>query len=177
MVIQEGKFRFAYFGDMDWNPFYRLFCPNNLVGHVDVYLITHHGQSFPKSFGAAVSKLPAGPDPEAYFWSLSCCSPAEVWGLRPRVTVLSMGAEGHEGGDDEAMKTVVGSPGLESLWMTEKIAAGGEAGHNPPDDYIAYLGGPRSEKVLAVKPAAHSSGSFELTNLRNGFTKAYPAQR
>jgi competence protein ComEC len=177
LVIKEGKFSFAYFGDMDWNPSYRLFCPNNLVGHVDVYLITHHAQSFSKSFGETMAKPAEGPDPALYYWSLSCCSPAEVWGLHPRVAVLSMGAEGHKAGDDEAMKTVTKSPGLEGLWMTEKIVGGGEAGHNPPDDFIANVGGPRPEKVPAIKLVTHSSGGFEFTNMRNGFTKEYAAEK
>jgi hypothetical protein len=176
VVIGNGKFRFAYFGDMDWNPSYRLFCPNNLVGTVDVYLITHHGQSFAKSFGEKLRKPPNGPDPALYYWSLSCCSPAEVWGLHPRVAVLSMGASGHKAGDDESMKTVDKSPGIEGLWMTEKITAGGEAGHNPPDDFIANIGGPRSEKVPAIKLDARPDGGFAFTNMRNGFTKEYAPQ-
>ena len=52
------------------------------MGKVDVYLITHHGQSFPKDFGSKLQKPPGdGPDPAVYYWSLSCCSPAEVWGM------------------------------------------------------------------------------------------------
>jgi competence protein ComEC len=177
VLVSVGKFRFINLGDMDWNPSYRLFCPNNLVGTVDVYLITHHAQSFSRSYGENLKPVPGGPDQKLYYWSLSCCSPAEVWGLHPRVAVLSMGAEGHKAGDDEAMKTVEKSPGLEGLWATEKIVAGGEAGHNPPDDFIANIGGPRQEKVPAIKMVAHSDGGFEFTNMRNGFTKAYPAKK
>jgi competence protein ComEC len=173
LVIKDGKFSFGYFGDMDWNPSYRLFCPNNLVGHVDVYLITHHGQSFSRGFGDTLAKPAEGPDPGMYYWSLSCCSPAEVWGLRPRVAVLSMGAEGHKAGNDESMKTVAKSPGLEDLWMTEKVTAGGEAGHNPPDDYIAYVGGPRPEVVPAIELVSREDGSFVFRNMRNGFRKEY----
>jgi hypothetical protein len=162
---------------MDWNPSYRLFCPNNLVGAVDVYLITHHAQSFSRNYGDNLKPVPGGPDQKQYYWSLSCCSPAEVWGLHPRVAVLSMGAEGHRAGDDESMKTVDKSPGIEGLWMTEKITGGGEAGHNPPDDYIANIGGPRPEKVPGLKMVAHPDGGFAFTNMRNGFTKEYPAKK
>ena len=42
-VITYGKFRYADFGDLTWNKSYRLFCPNNMVGAVDLYLISHHG--------------------------------------------------------------------------------------------------------------------------------------
>ena len=116
LVIKEGKFSFAYFGDMDWNPSYRLFCPNNLVGHVDVYLITHHGQSFPKKFRRypeeAFRRSRSRPillEPVVLFVE------AEVWGIHPRVAVLSMGADGHKLGNDDAMKTVDKSPGIEGV--------------------------------------------------------------
>lgn len=176
ILVSVGKFRFINLGDTDWNPSYRLFCPNNLVGQVDVYLMTHHAQSFSKSYGENLQPVEGGPDQKLYYWSLSCCSPAEVWGLHPKVAVLSMGAEGHKAGDDAAMKTVDKSPGIEGLWMTEKINSGGEAGHNPPDDFIANIGGGRSDKVLGLKMVAHPDGKFEFTNMRNGFTKAYPSK-
>jgi hypothetical protein len=177
VLVSVGKFRFINLGDMDWNPSYRLFCPNNLVGTVDVYLITHHAQSFAKTYGDNLKPVPGGPDQKLYYWSLSCCSKAEVWGLHPRVAVLSMGAEGHRAGDDESMRTVDKSPGIEGLWMTEKINGGGEAGHNPPDDYIANIGGPRPEKVPGLKIVANPDGGFAFTNMRNGFTKDYPAKK
>jgi hypothetical protein len=176
ILVSVGKFRFINLGDTDWNPSYRLFCPNNRVGHVDVYLITHHAQSFAQSYGAALKPVPGGPDQTQYYWSLSCCSPAEVWGLHPRVAVLSMGAEGHKAGDDQAMKTVNQSPGIEGLWMTQKIVGGGEAGHNPPDDFIANIGGPRPEKVPSIELVAHPNGDFEMINPRNGFKKEYAAK-
>jgi hypothetical protein len=89
------------------------------------------------------------------------------------VAVLSMGAEGHKAGDDASMKTVDKSPGIEGLWMTEKIRGGGEAGHNPADDFIANIGGPRTEKVPGIKLDAKSDGGFVFTNMRNGFNKEY----
>jgi hypothetical protein len=139
--------------------------------------MTHHAQSFSKTYADNLKPVPGGPDQQKYYWSLSCCSPAEVWGLAPRVAVLSMGAAGHRAGDDEAMKTVNKSPGLEGLWMTEKIVGGGEAGHNPPDDQIANIGGPRSEKVPGLKMIAHPDGGFEFINMRNGYKKEYPAKK
>ena len=60
--------------------------------------------------------------------------------------------------------------------MTEKIKGGGEAGHNPPDEFIANIGEPRTDKVLGIQLTAHPNGGFEFTNMRNGFTKSYPAK-
>jgi len=87
-----------------------------------------------------------------------------------------MGAQGHKQGTSAAIEVVESSPGLEGVWQTEKIVAGGEAGHNAPDDQIANIGGPRSEKVPFIKLSAEAYGSFSVTNSRNGFTKNYPAK-
>ncbi|MGH9678703.1 MAG: ComEC/Rec2 family competence protein, partial [Candidatus Acidiferrales bacterium] len=44
MVISLGKFRMVDFGDLTWNKEHDLACPNNLIGTIDLYLISHHGQ-------------------------------------------------------------------------------------------------------------------------------------
>ena len=51
VVIADGKFRFTYLGDMTWNVSDRLFCPRNMIGTVDAYLVTHHGQSMNTDLG------------------------------------------------------------------------------------------------------------------------------
>ena len=38
-----GQFRVADFGDLLWNNEDDLMCPNNPIGTVDLYLVTHHG--------------------------------------------------------------------------------------------------------------------------------------
>ena len=162
VVIGNGKFRFIYLGDMTWNNSYRLFCPRNMIGTVDAYLVTHHAQSMNTDLGE-------------YYGGLSCCSLAEVQGLHPRVGLLSMGSQGHKYGTPDAMKAVR-SLGID-LWQTEKISAGGEAGLNAPDDYIANIGGPRSEQVPYLKLVANPDSSFAVSNSRNNFTKNYPPRK
>ena len=44
MVISLGKFRVVDFGDLTWNKEHDLACPNNLIGKLDVYIVSHHGQ-------------------------------------------------------------------------------------------------------------------------------------
>src|SRR5262245_19961246 len=41
VLVQHGKFRFVFLGDLTWNAEHDLFYPRNLVGHVDAYIITH----------------------------------------------------------------------------------------------------------------------------------------
>jgi hypothetical protein len=163
ILISFGAFRFIYLGDLTWNTANSLFCPKNLVGVVDAYLVTHHAQSMTRELGD-------------YYYGLSCCSQAELHGLRPRAAFLSLGALGHKFGADAAMKVIRNSPGLEDLWQTEKIVEGGEKGHNPPDQFIANIG-EKSEQVPFLKLSASSDGSFAVTNSRNQYTKTYPRRK
>jgi len=159
VLVTFGKFRFVDLGDLTWNAANALFCPKNLVGRADAYVITHHAQSLPQSLGD-------------YYYGLSCCSEAEVHGLRPRVVFLSLGALGHKEGTPAAIEVVRNSPGLEDVWQTENITAGGEAGHNAPEQFIANLGA-KSAQTPFIKLAANSDGSFTVTNSRNQYAKKY----
>jgi hypothetical protein len=163
VLATYGSFRFVYLGDLTWNIAHSLFFPRNRVGTADAYLITHHAQSLPKSMGD-------------YYYGLSSCPKSEVHGLRPRVAILSLGANGHRQGTSEAMENVRSSPGLEDLWQTEFIEAGGEKGHNSPKDFIANIGG-KTDAVRFLKLSANSDGSFTMTNSRNGFSKRYPPRK
>jgi hypothetical protein len=163
VVVGFGKFRLAYLGDLTWNTANALFCPRNLVGTVDAYLVTHHAQSMAAKLGA-------------YYHGLSCCSAAEVHGLRPRVSILSMGAAGHREGTPEAMQVVRKSPGMEDLWQTNKVTGGGEAGENSPDQFIANIGAPGGP-VPYIKISANADGSYTVMNSRNRFAKKYAARK
>ena len=162
VLVTFGKFRFVYLGDLSWNESGALFCPEDKVGPVDAYVVTHHAQSFPRSMGD-------------YYWGLSACPPCELAALRPRVAILSLGSFGHRGGDDEAIKVVRNSPGLEDLWQTEKVIEGGEREHNVPDDFIAFVGR-RDDTARFIKLSANADGSFTVFNSRSQFSKHYPAR-
>ena len=38
-----GRFRAADFGDLLWNNEIELMCPDNLLGTVGLFMVTHHG--------------------------------------------------------------------------------------------------------------------------------------
>jgi hypothetical protein len=159
VLVSCGKFRFVYLGDLTWNKSLDLFTPKNLVGTVDAYLITHHAQSFPKSMGD-------------YYHGLSACPKVEVHGLRPRVAILSLGGLGHRQGTSEAIENVRKSPGLEDVWQTQFIRAGGEKEHNSPKDFIVNLGD-KTAPAGFIKLSAQPDGFFTVTNSRNAFSKRY----
>lgn len=165
LLVSYGKFRLVFLGDLTWNAERRLFCPENRVGTADVYLVTHHAQSFDRSFSD-------------YYWGLSCCPPAEVYALRPRVAVLSMGADGHPldaGATPAALNVLHNSPGLEDIWQTNYFVGGGEKGHNAPEQFCANIG-KNDGKVAYIELFAEPSGTFQVTNSRNGYTKHYARQ-
>ena len=161
--LRLGKFRFVFLGDLTWNIENALFCPVNRVGTVDAYLVTHHAQSFARDMGD-------------YYHGLSACPKSEVQGLRPRVAILSLGAAGHRQGTPEAIKTVRSSPGLEDVWQTNWVEAGGEKEHNSPKDYCASIG-PMRGPARYIKLSAAADGSFTMLNSRNNFTKKYPPRK
>jgi hypothetical protein len=165
VLVQHGKFRFCFLGDLTWNVEHALFYPRNLVGTVDAYVITHHAQSLPKSLGD-------------YYFGLSACPKSEVFGLSPRVAILSLGSFGHRVGTSDAMEMVRSCPSVEDVWQTELIREGGEKGHNSPEDFCANLGGPqnRNHPTRFIKISARLDGSFTVTNSRNGFSKTYAAR-
>jgi beta-lactamase superfamily II metal-dependent hydrolase len=143
ILVQFGKFRFVDLGDLVWNRELSLVCPENVVGKVDVYLTTHHGGE----------------------------SPQGVWGMAPRVAIMNNGAR--KGGNPDAWRRVMGSPGLEDMWQLHFAMAGGREA-NAPDTMIANLDEQCQGEYLKV--SASEDGSFTVENSRNKYTKSYKAR-
>ena len=125
VLITYGKFRFIDLGDLTKKKELELACLNNLVGKVDLYLVTHHGLD--QSNAKAI-----------------------VWGLHPRVAVMNNGA--HKGGNPEAWQTVHDSPGLEDLWQLHYAEDAGKE-HNTGEKFIANSGGKDGNYInVAAEP-------------------------
>jgi len=200
-VVTLGQFRLVDLGDLLWNREQELMCPNNPVGTVDLYLVTHHGLD-------------------------QSGSPVLVHALQPRVAVMQNGTR--KGAGTQAMPTMRTSPGLEDIWMLhwsygagiEQNSAGVFIANvednatiagiltSPPGQGGPGRGGPAPAAGSAASPtpgatpqaqppqqgagrgnapAAHSpayyikisarpDGSFTVTNSRNGFSKTYAAR-
>ncbi len=152
MVISLGKFRMVDFGDLTWNKEHDLACPNNLIGTIDLYLVSHHGQD--------ISSLPM-----------------LVEAMHPRVAVMNNGAK--KGGATATFETLKNSPGLEDLWQLHYAEGAGAL--NRPEGFIANtgVGGtvqsgvPDESTVYAIHVIARPDGSFTVVNTRNGQKKDY----
>ena len=149
MLITFGKFRFIDLGDLTDQKGLGLVCPNNLIGTVDLYLVTHHGTQHPGT--GDVSN-----------------APAIVYALHPRVAVMNNGAI--KGGHPVAWQIIHDSPGLEDFWQLHYSMAGAEK-HNVPDQFIANVGG--NDEGYYIKVTAEANAAFTVTNQRNGYSKTY----
>ena len=104
ILVTFGKFRFLDLGDLTGAKELALSCPNNPIGTVDLYLVTHHGMNLSNSR-------------------------AIVDAIHPRVAIMNNGT--HKAGSPEAWQTVHDSTGLEDLWQLH-TAEGSDDAHNSP---------------------------------------------
>jgi len=146
VLVRFGAFRFLDLGDLTKAKEIPLVCPENLIGHVDLYLVNHHG------------------------FQLSNAR-AFVDAIHPRVAIMNNGA--HKAGSPEAWETVHESPGLEDIYMLH-TAEDSDAAHNSADALIANLKG--GADGAGIKVVARANGSFSVTNARTGATKEYAAK-
>jgi hypothetical protein len=130
-VITFGQFRAIDLGDLLWNKENELVCPNNPVGAVDVYFVTHHGLD-------------------------ASGSPALVHAVQPRVAVMQNGTR--KGGGVEAIKTMRSSSGFEDLWQLHwSYNAGLEL--NSAGVFIANIDDPATiANVLTAPPRGGGPG-------------------
>ena len=168
-----GRFKTVHLGDLTWNKEYDLMCPNNRLGAVDLFIVTHHGQPVSNA-------------------------PVLVHAVAPRVAIMNNGTR--KGGQPDAMNVLFSSPGLEDLWQIHFSLLSGQeytvpglfiangVDEQPTAMPIAAVAAPAPGPGAApppvhngtaywIKVAAKEDGSFTVTNARNGFTKTYAAKR
>lgn len=144
VLITYGNFRFLDLGDLTKKKELELACPNNLIGALDLFLVTHHGADLS--------------NPKAL-----------VWALHPRIAVFDNGAR--KGASPTAWQIVHDSPGIEDLWQLH-YAAESDKDHNVDPDHIANVKENCEGKSLKV--TVDADGIFTLTNTRTGNEKKYP---
>lgn len=149
-----GAFRTVIMGDLTWNKEHPLMCPDNKIGLVDLYLVSHHGSD---TSGAE----------------------ALVRAIAPRAAVMNNGPR--KGGAPRTFDILDGVGTLQDLWQNHYSIPAGEA--NAPERFIANLQdfAPADDERAVhtgqanwIKVSARRDGSFTVTNSRNGFTRTYP---
>ncbi len=143
VLITYGRFRFLDLGDLTKKKELEIACPNNLLGTVDLFLVTHHGMDLSNSKSL-------------------------VWAVHPRVAIFDNGPR--KGASPAAWQIVHDSPDIEDVWQLH-YAAESDKDHNVADDRIANVKENCEGKYLKV--SAQIDGSFTVTNARTGQEKTY----
>lgn len=146
-LLTYGKVKIAAFGDFTWDREKDLFCPNDKVGKVDIYLASHHGTQ----------------------WS---GSPAMLNSLQPIVTI--MGNSAGKGDDPERVKTIEANPRFQALWRLHMNRQHPQI--DGPADMIANPS-PDADKDgnYNLRLRIRKNGEIIVINERNGFNKTYHA--
>ncbi|PYR99210.1 MAG: MBL fold metallo-hydrolase [Acidobacteria bacterium] len=167
--VTFGKFRVLHLGDLTWNKEFDLMCPQNRIGTVDLWIVSHHGQ--------AISN-----------------SPVLAHAIQARAAIMNNGTR--KGGQPDAMRIIHSAPGLEDLWQIHFSQLSGQE-YTVPGMFIANTidepqnaipiapiptpqPGPGAPPAPAhngtaywIKVSAQQDGTFTITNTRNGFSKTY----
>lgn len=143
VLITYGDFRMLDMGDLTKDREYSLVCPNNKIGTVDFFLVSHHGMN------------------------LSNSAPF-VHAISPRVALVDNGP--HKGGTAQVWQTLHDTRGLLDIWQLH-YAIDADKLHNSPDTFIANVDANCEGKWIKV--TAEKNGTFTVYNTRNKFEKTY----
>jgi beta-lactamase superfamily II metal-dependent hydrolase len=166
--VTFGKFRVLHLGDLTWNKEFDLMCPQNRLGTVDLWIVSHHGQ--PSSNSQVLAHA-----------------------IQPRAAIMNNGTR--KGGQPDAMKIIYATPGLQDLWQVHFSQLSGQE-YTVPGMFIANTvddqqnampitpiqppagpGAPpapvHNGQAYWIKVSAQQDGSFTVTNTRNDFSKTY----
>jgi competence protein ComEC len=142
--LRYGRFTFLDLGDLVGPNLLSLVCPNNLIGPIDAYLVTHHGNG-----DTNVEPVLAA--------------------LRPRVAIVNNGA--YKGGSPPTWTSLRQHKEIEGVWQLHKSLIDGS--DNFPDTFIANLDFGQRDQGAWIKLSANDDGSFAVTNGRTGWTRRY----
>lgn len=139
-----GKFRMADLADLlQWAEL-RLVCPKNLIGTVDLFMVTHHGLA-------------------------QSNAPALIQALQPKAAIANNGER--KGIAPDVVKALRSAPRMQDIWQLHySVTAGADL--NAPEPFIANMKAQGCEGHW-IKVSARRDGSFTVTNSRNGFSKTY----
>jgi len=146
LLITYGKFRMVDLADLTWNREMELMCPNNPIGSVDLFMVSHHGYEISNS-------------------------PALVDALHWRVALMNNSA--NKFGSDSVIKILRAAPGMQALYLSHYSVLGKT--DNPPEEFIANVvqdwKDPQDGKVLKV--SVDKDANITVTNGRTNVSKTY----
>ncbi len=140
LLTSFGGFQFLCCGDLTWNIEAKLVTPNNPLGKVDVFMVTHHG-------------LPTSNNP------------ALVMAIDPVVAIMCNGPT--KGGHEKTQQTLRKVESLKHLYQLHqnvKLAADRQT----PGKFIANVGKPGECDGVFVKMSVESDGTNYTVQIGEG---------
>ena len=145
-LLRFGKFKFLCCGDLTWNVEARLVTPNNPLGKIDLFMVTHHG-------------LP------------SSNNPVLVRAIDPVVAVMCNGPT--KGGHPQTIKTLRSVKSLQALYQLHRNVKLKDD-QQTPREFIANHGDTAGCKGTYVKASVAADGnSYTLQIGAEGKTRTY----
>jgi competence protein ComEC len=144
LLYEFGKFRMLDLADLLASVEFDLMCPNNKVGTIDLFMVSHHG------FKVSNSKF-------------------LIHAIAPKVSIMNNGPT--KGGEAAVFDILKSSPGMQDLWQLHYANNAGEK--NSPEQFIANMEPEEQCQGRLIKVSAKQDGSFTITNTRNNFSKTY----
>lgn len=149
LLFELGAFRFLCCGDLTWEVEAKLVTPNNPIGQIDLFMVTHHG--------LGVSN-----------------NPVLVKAIDPVVSVMCNGPT--KGGDPRVIKTVQSCKSFEALYQLHRNIKL-EADQQTPPEFIANDGGTDDCKGVWVKASVAPDGeSYTVQIGPNGKPVTYKSR-
>jgi competence protein ComEC len=144
-----GRFSFLDLGDLTWNVESRLVCPNDLIGPIDVYQVTHHGMKISNN-------------------------PVLIQTVHPTVAIMDNGPA--KGVDPETYARLKSVASIKDIWQLHRNLASTDR-DNAPEPLTANLAAESNCTGNWIKVAVSSdSKQYQVTNSRNGNRRAYSTQ-
>jgi beta-lactamase superfamily II metal-dependent hydrolase len=139
-LLRYGAFDFFDAGDLTWNIEQKLVCPNNLIGEVDLYQVTHHGLN--ASNNTALLKS-----------------------VKPTVAIMNNGPR--KGGSADTIKALRELPSLKALYQGHRNVTI-PAEQNVAEEFIANLDEQNDAANMIRVAVDANKRSFTVTNDRTG---------
>jgi len=144
LLLTYGDFKMFDGGDLTWNNEAKLVCPENLVGHVDIYDVDHHGLDLSNN-------------------------PILIHSLAPSVAIMSNGTS--KGCGAETFHTLKNTPSIQAIYQIHRNLRQ-DSENNTEAEYIANMEKDCQANLIKVS-VAPSGKSYIVSIPAKGHSRTF----